>query len=75
MTLGPHVPEDLGFYLLCAIPSSCVYLSVSVHRGIVKEEKVWTLGLQAEVWKLGLWLGPQTFTVIPASEPDPPAHF
>lgn len=37
-----------------------VHLSVSIHRGILTEEKVWTLSLQAEVWELGLWLASQT---------------
>lgn len=73
MTPEPHVPEDSSSCLLCVILPSSVRLSVSIHRGIVTEEKkVWTLGLQAEVWKLGLWLGSQT--VIPVSEPDPHAH-
>lgn len=61
MTPEPHVPEDLSFCLLCVILPSSVHLSVSIHQGIITEEKkVWTLSLQAEVWKLGLWLGSQT---------------
>lgn len=50
-----------------------VHLSVSIHRGILTEEKVWTLSLQAEVWEAGA-LACLTNTVIPVSEPDPPAH-
>lgn len=61
MTPEPRVPEDPSFRLLCVILPSSVHLPVSIHRGILTEEKkVWTLGLQAEVWKLGLWLGSQT---------------